>query len=83
MNPFRTSEAVDSITQTTTPSGKSDSEMMAEMLRLKGMFQQRCRRKRKEFFNKDAEGNQNIKGSSAVKSTLFWCSFIQTTPKVP
>ena len=48
MNPFKTSEAVDSITQTTTPSDKSDSEMMAEMLRLKGMFQQRCRRKPKQ-----------------------------------
>ena len=29
-NDFKTSEAVDSITQTTNPSGKSDSEMMVK-----------------------------------------------------
>ena len=47
VNPFKTSEAVDSITQTTTThSGKSDSEMMAEMLRLKAMFEQRGRKKK-------------------------------------
>ena len=47
VNPFKTSEAVDSITQTTTThSGKSDSEMLAEMLRMKAMFEQRGRKKK-------------------------------------
>ena len=47
VNPFKISEAVDSITQTTTThSGKSDSEMLAEMLRMKAMFEQRGRKKK-------------------------------------